>query len=270
MPNIDPTDFLSGVFDGGDFDPNGQGSMVDLLASTALPEDSATNTTDMVSGLQDIIEEMVDGFEEVLDQNGLFSDVFTSMFDSSSIAAFCADETCFCECFSGDLAQCNTEVISQTCDAFSACALEGFTEGFTEFCSDECGQSSGSDILILCAICIVITCCSEDSSEMEGCLVTSFVAPNQESTPEPLTGESEVTSETNTASDGSQEADLTEASPEEATVEEATEPEAAQLDSSQITGLDFSESEQENSGMTFSSVSFFTAIISTGLVLALH
>lgn len=427
--------------------------MADLLASTTFPQDSATSTTttttsdfggpfDMdfdMSGFEDMIEEIVDGFEEVLDQfgDGLLSDMFTSMFDSSSIPAFCAVETCtdappgFCECFSGDLAQCNTALISQACttDAFSTCA----PEGFTEFCSNECDQSSGSDILHMCAMCNVVTCCSKDNSEMEGCLAEALeaqtqviatdvdaifsgledflggmdlegmmtevlgdmasmkwcpddktcpeplgqqfceianggpssmdsdnaisprmglqsfdlgsmgmdldamcsndmllscgpvdmktkcdsvcgdgsndgimkeafchlcglatccesgdktfsecsaatyvvtdntVAPNQDSTPEPPTGESEVTTnETSTASDGSQEADLTEASSEEATAEEATEPGAAQLEPSQITALENSRFEQENSGMTFSSVSFFTAIISTGLVLALY
>ncbi len=68
---------------------------------------------------QDMIEEIVDGFEveEVLDQlfgDGMLSEMFPNIFDSSSIPAFCADETCnaptgsgFCESFSGDLAQCN-------------------------------------------------------------------------------------------------------------------------------------------------------------------
>lgn len=426
--------------------------MADLLGSTTFPQDSSATTTttsdvggpsDMdfdMSSIQDLIEEVVDGFDEVLETfgDGLLSDMFSDMFTSSSIPAFCAVGTCtdappgFCECFSGDLAQCNTDVISQACtsDAFSTCA----PEGFTEFCSNECGQSSGPDILHMCAMCNVVTCCSKDNSEMEGCLsealedhsqvitndvdtifsgledflggmdlegmlaevlgdmesmkfcpddktcaeplgqqfcdianggpsamnsdtaisprmgLQSFdlgnigmdldamcrndmllgcgpvdmkakcdsvcaegsgndgimkeafchlcglatccedgdksfsecssasyvstdnpVAPDQDSTPEPPAEEAEVTNDTNAASDGSQEADLIEASPEEATTEataeEATEPQAQ---ASQITSLENSRFEQENSGMTFSSISFFTAVVSTGLVLALY
>mmetsp|Transcript_19799 Transcript_19799/g.29594 ORF Transcript_19799/g.29594 Transcript_19799/m.29594 type:complete len:675 (-) Transcript_19799:86-2110(-) len=415
--------------------------MADLFAST-FPQDPSTTTTsdfggfDMdfdMSGFQDMIEEIVDGFEEVLDQFGdsnMLSDMFSSIFDSSSIPAFCAVESCsdpptgFCECFSGDLAQCSTEVISEACttNAFSTCA----PEGFTEFCSNECDQSNGSDILHMCAMCNVVTCCSKDNSEMEGCLSEAFedhsqaimadvdaifsefedflggmdfegmlteilgdmesmqwcpddktcplgpqfcemanggpsavdsgvaisprmdlqsfdlgsmgmdldkmcaddmifscgpvdmkarcdsvcgdddtdgfmkeafcrvcglaaccengedktfsecslaayestdisATPDQDSTSEPPKEEPEVTNETNTASDGAPEVDFSEASPEG-----GTEPEAADLTPSQITALENSRFEQENSGMTFSSVSFFTAMISTGLVLALY
>lgn len=272
--------------------------MADLFAST-FPQDPSTTTTsdfggsDMdfdMSGFQDMIEEIVDGFEEVLDQFGdsnsnMLSDMFSSIFDSSSIPAFCAVESCadpptgFCECFSGDLAQCSTEVISEACttNAFSTCA----PEGFTEFCSNECDQSNGSDILPMCAMCNVVTCCSKDNSEMEGCLSEAFEDhsqaimadvdaifsefPDQDSTSEPPKEEPEVTNETNTASDGAPEVDFSEASPEG-----GTEPEAADLTPSQITALENSRFEQENSGMTFSSVSFFTAMISTGLVLALY
>jgi hypothetical protein len=415
--------------------------MADLFASTTgSPQDPTSDYGgfDMdfdMSGFQDMIEEIVDGFEEVLDQFGdsnMLSDMFASIFDSSSIPAFCAVDSCidapsgFCECFSGDLAKCSTEVISEACttDAFSTCA----PEGFTEFCSNECDQSDGSDILHMCAMCNVVTCCSKDNSEMEGCLSAAFedhsqaimadvdamfsefedflggmdlegmlteilgdmesmqwcpddktcplgpqfcemanggpsaadsdvavsprmdlqsfdldlgsmamdldkmcaddmifscgpvdmkarcdsvcgddnndgimkeafchvcglaaccengedktfsecslaayeptdisATPDQDSTSEPPKEEPEVTNETNTASDGAPEVDFTEASPEG-----GTEPEAADLTPSQIQALENSRFEQENSGMTFSSVSFFTAMISTGLVLALY
>mmetsp|Transcript_26000 Transcript_26000/g.38760 ORF Transcript_26000/g.38760 Transcript_26000/m.38760 type:complete len:667 (+) Transcript_26000:119-2119(+) len=416
--------------------------MADFFASTFPQDPSTTTTSDLgpfdmdfdMSGFQDMIEEIVDGFEEVLDQFGdgsMLSDMFSSIFDSSSIPAFCAVPSCtdapagFCECFSGDLAKCSTEVISEACttNAFSTCA----PEGFTEFCSNECDQSNGSDILHMCAMCNVVTCCSKDNSEMEGCLSEAFedhsqaimedvdamfseledflggmdlegmlteilgdmesmqwcpddktcplgpqfcemanggpsaadsdvaisprmdlqsfdldlgsmavdldkmcaddmifscgpvdmkarcdsvcgdddtdgimkeafchvcslaaccengedktfsecslaayestdisATPDQDSASEPPKEEPEVTNETNTASDGAPEVDFTQASPEG-----GTEPEAADLTPSQITALENSRFEQENSGMTFSSVSFFTAMISTGLVLAL-
>jgi len=413
-----------------------------------LPEMADLGTSDFgdfgdmfdmnMTEIQDMIGEIVDGFEDVLDEFGeMISDMFTDMFDSSSIPAFCAVDTCvnapagFCECFSGDLAQCNKDVISQACtsDSFSTCA----PEGFTEFCSNECGQSSGTDILHMCAMCNVVTCCSKDNSEIEGCLSEALAAvdhsqvviddaafseledllggmdlegmlteilgnmesmewcpkdktcpiqqfceianggpsaidsdtavsprtmnlqsfdmgsmgmdldemcssdmllgcgpvdmkakcdsvcgaydndgimkeafcrlcgvatccegkdktfsecssvtyipadstanepsgePNQDpSTPEPPKDDSEVTNETNTASDGGAvEADFTEAGPEE-----SAETEAAELEQpAQIASLENSVLEKENSGMTFSSVSFFTAIVSTGLVLALY
>mmetsp|Transcript_25943 Transcript_25943/g.40728 ORF Transcript_25943/g.40728 Transcript_25943/m.40728 type:complete len:684 (+) Transcript_25943:84-2135(+) len=432
--------------------------MEDLLTVNVFPLDDSVNTTatsdfggpfDMdfdMSDFQDTIEEIVDGFEEVLDQFGddMLSEMFANIFDSSSIPAFCAVETCnalagsgFCECFSGDLAQCNTEVISQACatDAFSTCA----PEGFTEFCSNECDQSNDSDILHMCAMCNVVTCCSKDNSEMEGCLSEALEDQSQEimddvdaifseledflggmdlegmitevlgdmesmkwcpddktcpeplgqqfcdmanggpsqsaidsdvvisprmglqgfdlgniemdldemcssdmilscgpvdmkaqcdsvcgadgadgimkeafchlcalatccesgdktfsecssaayvvssddsattnqdegSTSEPPNEESEATDETNTASasDGALEADFTEATAEEGAEPEAAEPGAAELEPSQITALETSRFEEENSGVTFSSASFFTAIISTGLVLALY
>lgn len=413
------------------------------LQGMALPHDSATGTSDFgdlagmfdMGNIQDMIEEIVDGFEEVGD---MLSDMFQSMFDSSSIPAFCAVDTCtnapdgFCECFSGDLAQCNTTVISQACtsDSFSTCA----PEGFTEFCSSECGQSSGSDVLHMCAMCNVVTCCSKDNAEIEGCLSealavdhsqvdmdalseqledllggmglegiltevlgnmesmkwcpndktcpdplgqqfcdianggpsaidldtavsstrdidllqsfdlasmgmdldkmcsddmllscgpvnmkakcdsecgsgdnegimkeafcrlcglatccegkdktfsecssvtyipaassatpTSGESNQEDSTSEPPTEESEVTNETISASDGALAADFTAAGPEE-----SAEPEAAELQPAQIVALENSRLEQENSGIAFSSVSSFTAIISTGLVLVLY
>lgn len=172
--------------------------MEDLFASAAFPLGDSVNTTttsdfggpfDMdfdMGDFHDTIEEIADGFEEVLDQffgDGMLSEMFANIFDSSSIPAFCAVETCkdapsgFCDCFGGDLAQCNTEVISQACttDAFSTCA----PEGFTEFCRNECDQS-GSDILHMCAMCNVVTCCSKDNSEMEGCLSEAFEDHSQE------------------------------------------------------------------------------------------
>lgn len=434
--------------------------MEDLFTTAALPLGDSVNTTTTsdfggpldvdfdMGDFQDTIEEIADGFEEVLDQlfeDGMLSEMFANLFDSSSIPAFCSDETCdaptgFCDCFSGDLAQCNTEVISQACttDAFSTCS----PEGFTEFCSNECGQTNkGSDILHMCAMCNVVTCCSKDNSEMEGCLTEAFEDHSQEfmddvdaifseledflggmdlegmitevlgdmesmkwcpddktcpeplgqqfcdmanggpsqsavdsdvaisprmglqsfdfgnmetdldkmcssdmilscgpvdmkakcdsvcgsdgnngimkeafchlcglatccesgdktfsecssatyvvssddsattnqdedSTSEPPNGESEATDEANTASASGGaielEADFTEATTEEGAEPEEAEPEAAELDPSQITALENSRFEKENSGVTFSSVSFFTAIISTGLVLALY
>eukprot|EP00573_Skeletonema_grethae_P003214 CAMPEP_0201689702 /NCGR_PEP_ID=MMETSP0578-20130828/3236_1 /ASSEMBLY_ACC=CAM_ASM_000663 /TAXON_ID=267565 /ORGANISM="Skeletonema grethea, Strain CCMP 1804" /LENGTH=689 /DNA_ID=CAMNT_0048174427 /DNA_START=35 /DNA_END=2107 /DNA_ORIENTATION=+ len=433
--------------------------MEDLLSSAVFPLGDSVNTTTTsdlggpfdvdfdMGDFQDTIEEIVDGFAEVLDHffgDGMLSEMFANIFDSSSIPAFCAVETCnnappgFCDCFSGDLAQCNTEVISQACTtgAFSTCA----PEGFTEFCSNECDQTNnGSDILHMCAMCNVVTCCSKDNSEMEGCLSEAFEDHSQEfmddvdaifseledflggmdlegmmtevlgdmesmkwcpddktcpeplgqqfcdmanggpsqlaidsdiaisprmglqsfdlgnmemdldkmcssdmilscgpvdmkakcdsvcgadgndgimkeafchlcglasccesgdktfsecssaayvvssddsattnqdegSTSEPPNEESEVTDEANTASasDGALEADFTAASTEEGEELEGAEPEAAELDPSQITALENSRFEKENSGVTFSSASFFTAIISTGLVLALY
>ncbi|KAL7446238.1 hypothetical protein ACHAXM_010341 [Skeletonema potamos] len=419
--------------------------MADLFASTTFPQDLATGTSDIgdfgdmfnMTGIQDMLGELVDGFEEILNQfgNGMLSDMFADMFDSSSIPAFCAIDTCvnapagFCECFGGDLAQCNKDVISQACtsDSFSTCA----PDGFTDFCSRECGQSSGADLLHMCAMCNVVTCCSKDNSEIEGCLSEALAVdhsqvviddaafseledllggidlegmlteilgnmesmkwcPDDKTCPEPLgqqfcdianggpsatesdtavsprsmdlqsfdmesmmgmdldkmcssdillscgpvdmkekcdsvcgtddtggimketfcrlcavatcceggdktfsecssvsyipagstsnqsSGEinedsststpDEVINETNTASDEVLEADITEAAGSEA----SDENEAEELDPAQVVALENGRLEMENSGMTFSPVTFFTATISIGLMLALH
>lgn len=158
----------------GKLDQAGAGANTDTVTATAI-FDSAFGADFNTTDFQDIIEEVVDGLEEVLDGFGdILSDLFSDMFQSMAIPAFCAVDTCsnapngFCECFNGDLANCNAKVISQACtaDAFSTCA----PEGFTEFCNNECAQSDGLDIFHMCSMCEVVTCCSKDSSEIEGCI----------------------------------------------------------------------------------------------------
>ena len=138
--------------------------------------------------VQEIIENVMDGLEDVMAQFGdLLPDMMEGMFESNSTPAFCADaDTCnapegFCECFSGDLEKCNKEVIAQACtsDSFSKCA----PQDYTDFCANECSDSSGSDVLHMCAMCNVVTCCGKENAEIEGCLSEAFtVAQTQMST----------------------------------------------------------------------------------------
>jgi hypothetical protein len=142
-----------------------------------------------------------------------------------------------------------------------------------ERCDSVCGDDDTDGIMkeAFCHVCGLAACCEngEDKTFSE-CSLAAYdptdisATTDQDSTSEPPKEDPEVTNETNTASDGAPEVDFTQASPEG-----GTEPEAADLTPSQITALENSRFEQENSGMTFSSVSFFTAMISTGLVLAL-
>ncbi|KAL7454376.1 hypothetical protein ACHAWC_006013 [Mediolabrus comicus] len=167
-----------------------------LPASTTTADPDSDSTVpdlfDMgdfdMGDVQEIIENVMDGLEGVMDQFGdLLPEMIQGMFDSNSIPAFCADaDTCdapegFCECFSGDLEKCNKEVIAQACtsDSFSKCA----PQDYTDFCANECSDSSGSDVLHMCAMCNVVTCCGKENAEIEGCLSEAFtVAQTQMAT----------------------------------------------------------------------------------------
>lgn len=169
-------------------------STLPASTTTADPDaDSAMQDMFDMGGLdmgdvQEIIENVMDGLDEVMAQFGdLLPEMIEGMFDSNSIPAFCADtDTCdapegFCECFSGDLEKCNKEVIAQACtsDSFSKCA----PQDYTDFCANECSDSSGSDVLHMCAMCNVVTCCGKENAEIEGCLSEAFtVAQTQMST----------------------------------------------------------------------------------------
>ena len=158
-----------------------------LPASTATADpDSDSAVPDLfdvgdfdMGDVQEIIENVMDGLEDVMAQFGdILPDMLQGMFDSNSIPAFCADaDTCdapegFCECFSGDLEKCNMEVIAQACtsDSFSKCA----PQDYTDFCANECSDSSGNDVLHMCAMCNVVTCCGKENAEIEGCLSEAF------------------------------------------------------------------------------------------------
>jgi hypothetical protein len=156
-------------------------------SDSAVPDLFDMGDFDM-GDVQEIIENVMDGLEDVMAQFGdILPDMMQGMFDTNAIPAFCADaDTCdapegFCECFSGDLDKCNKEVIAQACtsDSFSKCA----PQDYTDFCTNECSDSSGSDVLHMCAMCNVVTCCGKDNAEIEGCLSEAFtVAQTQMST----------------------------------------------------------------------------------------
>ncbi len=156
-------------------------------SDSAVPDLFDMGDFDM-GDVQEIIENVMDGLEGVMDQFGDFlPDIMQGMFDSNALPAFCADaDTCdapegFCECFSGDLDKCNKEVIAQACtsDSFSKCA----PQDYTDFCANECSDSSGSDVLHMCAMCNIVTCCGKENAEIEGCLSEAFtVAQTQMST----------------------------------------------------------------------------------------
>lgn len=159
----DSNSAISDLFDMGDFDM-GDFNMEDV---------------------QEIIDNVMEGLEDVMGQFGdILPDMMQGMFDSNSIPAFCADaDTCdapegFCECFSGDLEKCNKEVIAQACttDSFSKCA----PQDYTDFCANECNDSSGSDVLHMCAMCNVVTCCGKENAEIEGCLSEAFTVAQTE------------------------------------------------------------------------------------------
>lgn len=125
-----------------------------------------------------------------------------------------------------------------------------------------------------CRLCAVATCCEGGDKTFSECSSVSYIPAG--STSNQSSGEinedsststpDEVINETNTASDEVLEADITEAAGSEA----SDENEAEELDPAQVVALENGRLEMENSGMTFSPVTFFTATISIGLMLALH